>query len=41
MGDFFLKIISSKVKLLQIEYALNEVGKGETSLGIKAKLELL
>jgi 20S proteasome subunit alpha 2 len=37
MGDFSLTTFSSKGKLLQIEYALNAVSKGETALGIKAK----
>jgi len=36
MGDFSLTTFSSKGKLLQIEYALNAVSKGETALGIKA-----
>lgn len=37
MGDFSLTTFSSKGKLLQIEYALSAVSKGETALGIKAK----
>ena len=37
MGDFSLTTFSSKGQLLQIEYALNAVSKGETALGIKAK----
>lgn len=36
MGDFSLTTFSSKGKLLQIEYALNAVGKGDTAIGIKA-----
>ena len=36
MGDFSLTTFSSKGKLLQIEYALNAVAKGDTALGIKA-----
>jgi 20S proteasome subunit alpha 2 len=32
-----LTTFSSKGKLLQIEYALNAVSKGETALGIRAK----
>jgi len=41
MGDFSLKTFSSKGKLLQIEYALDAVGKGETVILIKAKMESL
>lgn len=37
MGDYGLTTFSSKGKLLQIEYALNAVSKGETAIGIKAK----
>lgn len=37
MADFSLTTFSSKGKLLQIDYALNAVSKGETALGIKAK----
>ena len=37
MGDFSLTTFSSKGRLLQIEYALNAVNKGETSIGIKTK----
>ena len=33
MGDFSLTTFSSKGKLLQIEYALNAVNKGETAIG--------
>ncbi len=35
--EFSLTTFSSKGKLLQIEYALNAVSKGETALGIKGK----
>jgi len=35
--SFSLTTFSPSGKLLQIEYALNAVGKGKTSLGIKAK----
>ncbi|KAM3143551.1 hypothetical protein pb186bvf_004313 [Paramecium bursaria] len=34
MADFALTTFSSKGKLLQIEYALNAVGKGDTAIGI-------
>lgn len=37
MSDFALTTFSSKGKLLQIEYALNAVSKGDTAIGIKAK----
>ncbi|CAD8193939.1 unnamed protein product [Paramecium octaurelia] len=37
MTDFALTTFSSKGKLLQIEYALNAVAKGDTAIGIKAK----
>jgi len=35
--EFSLTTFSSKGKLLQIEYALNAVQKGETALGIKGR----
>lgn len=35
MGDFSLTTFSSKGRLLQIEYALNAVSKGDTAIGIK------
>lgn len=37
MGDFPLTTFSSEGKLLQIEYAINAVGRGETAIGIKCR----
>jgi len=36
-ADFSLTTFSPSGKLVQIEYALNAVSTGKTSLGIKAK----